>query len=147
MPIPAVLAMLGTAAGLTIATLGPAYRYAKGVPVQREANGKALDVALQKASTEGKFRDYIRRLNVKPHGGIRGYYEIRYRTKTAYFVIYENGTIAEKHEKDAEWIRHVSPRELAKFYDDLRASLETTPTYKQKGVRDFFQSEIERQLE
>ncbi len=146
MPIPALLAALGTVVTITLSAFGPAYRYAKEIPAQREANAKALDLALQKAAAEGMSKDYIRRIEVKPYSAIRGYYEITYSKTKHYVVIYENGTIAEK-QAAADWIRHVSPQQLNNFYSQLRSNLETTPAYKQKGLGEQFQSEVGRLLE
>ena len=145
MPLPAVLVILGTAATITLAAFGPAYRYAKDVPVQRQENGKSLDRALRKAATEGKYRDYIRSIEAKPYSAIRGYYEIKVGKSTQYIVIYENGTIAEKSD-GSDWIRHTSPEALNKFYSQLRSHLEETPSYKQKRLMDLVDSEIERLL-
>jgi hypothetical protein len=146
MPIPAILVALGTAVTITLTAFGPAYRAAKDLPVQRKESGVALNLAMQKAASEGKFKNYIRRIDTKPFSGILGYYQIKHRNGTHFFVIYENGTLAEKA-GGSDWVRHISPESLNKFYSMLRSSLETTPSYKQKGITEYLDSELERLLE
>lgn len=99
----------------------------------KEDAGKFLIKALDYETENGKLKDVVRKVPIKPGGNAIAYYQIKSGNTLNFVAVYENGDIAIKSAEKTAWDWYKTPDSLNHLYAYFRENFNNST----KGIEVF----------